>query len=198
MFTLFPEMVWASIVVALLAVIVFLVMDRDRHKKLGIHDDLTGLLNQRGFSEFAEQQLQMVKRNNGYTLSLIFIDLNKFKPVNDTYGHLVGDEFLQKFAELLKGALRGADIVGRWGGDEFVVMLPRANRAVAETVIKMLRVRMNTTLFTIAGHPLEVSASIGVSEATKKTTNAKKLIAEADKSMYKEKERYKTGDRCKA
>jgi len=190
--------IWAGLVIILLGIILFLVTDRDRHKKLGTRDDLTGLLNKRGFSEFATQQLQMVKRNNGYTLSLMFIDLNRFKPVNDTYGHAVGDEFLQNFAALLKSALRGADIIGRWGGDEFVVMLPRADRAVAENLSKLLHRRMCATRFNISDHPLEVSASIGVAEAAKETVDILELVKNADESMYKEKELYRMEHRCNA
>ncbi len=89
-------------------------------------DPLTGLENRRSLMDFAEVQLKLAKRYKSF-FSIILIDLDYFKKINDTYGHLVGDEILQNIAKILKDVLRNVDHIGRFGGEEFIVILPNTN-----------------------------------------------------------------------
>lgn len=151
-----------------------------------MHDGLTGLLNRSGFEAFAEQQMSLVGRNHGYEATLVYIDLNNFKPVNDHYGHRVGDEFLRKFAGLLRTCFRGSDIIGRVGGDEFAVFLPRTNTLGAARLVEKLNATMRATHFVVGEYPLDVDAAIGYVEASK-GVSLLALIEEADAQMYKAK-----------
>ncbi|WP_284350757.1 GGDEF domain-containing protein [Roseisolibacter agri] len=100
-------------------------------------DELTGLYNRRGFRALAEHQLRIVRRNGGDVL-LLFLDLNRFKPINDRYGHAEGDRALCEMAALLRATVRDTDVVARLGGDEFAVLVVDADDATERAVITRL------------------------------------------------------------
>ncbi len=147
------------------------------------HDPLTGLPNRALFSDRLERALA-ASRRSGIPTALMFLDLDKFKPVNDTYGHAVGDVLLQQAAARMQSALRESDTVGRIGGDEFVVLLPAVDRAedaqlVAEKLLEALR-----KPFSIEGRSVEVSCSIGIAIHPEDGRDEIELSKNADTAMY--------------
>lgn len=150
------------------------------------HDALTGLLNRRRFQKELDKWGQYALRYKR-SAALIFIDLDKFKFVNDTYGHHVGDQYLIAISDLLRTALRTTDTVARWGGDEFAVLLPETQKdAAIEVANKLLRLFFETK-FNIAGHDLTPSVSIGMALYPDHGKDLSALIVYADAAMYEAK-----------
>ena len=154
---------------------------------LANHDTLTGLLNRRRFQEELDRWGKYALRYKR-PITLMFIDLDKFKNINDTYGHLGGDEYLLAFTHMLKDTLRTTDYIGRWGGDEFAVLLPETDMAAACEVATKLPKIFNTVPITVAGKTIYTSASIGIAVLPQHTTDINELTAFADAAMYKAKE----------
>ncbi|NLD96328.1 MAG: PAS domain S-box protein [Synergistaceae bacterium] len=147
------------------------------------HDPLTGLPNRALFADRLERALA-ASRRSGIPTALMFLDLDQFKPVNDTYGHAVGDVLLQQAAERMKSALRASDTVGRIGGDEFVVLLPAVERRedaihVAEMLLAVLR-----EPFSIERRSVEISCSIGIAIHPEDGRDEIELAKNADTAMY--------------
>jgi diguanylate cyclase (GGDEF)-like protein len=156
--------------------------------QLATTDSLTGLLNRRGFEARAPYALEVCKRA-GLSATLLFFDLDRFKPINDSFGHAEGDRALAGFAHALRSALRETDIVARSGGDEFVALLIDADEAAEDAIVK--RIRSGVEQFnedTARGYRL--GWSVGRS-AWKPTSNATAhdLLVRADKAMYEHKRR---------
>jgi diguanylate cyclase (GGDEF)-like protein/PAS domain S-box-containing protein len=167
---------------------------RDRHAAqarihhLAHHDVLTGLPNRGTFLERLDQ-LMSAARESGDRLALLFIDLDHFKRVNDSLGHLVGDMLLKSVASRITECLRASDLVARFGGDEFMVLLPAANQRgdVDEVAHKLLRaIEMPVE---IEGQSISVTPSIGVALFPDHGDNASTLIKHADTAMYVAKSR---------
>ncbi len=161
-------------------------IELERLKKLVFYDELTGLLNRRGFAEEAGRAFRAVsfgraaiERRIGFQIpfSVLFVDLDDFKKLNDAQGHEAGDKALKKVAGILRAGLRASDIFGRWGGEEFVVALLGATGEAARAVAEKLR-------RDIVGAGL--SASIGAASYRKEKSLAE-LIDFADKAMYQAK-----------
>lgn len=146
-------------------------------------DGMTKLYNHKYICTRLEEEMQRCQRY-GNELSIILFDIDKFKGVNDIYGHLVGDEVLIKIAELLKVSLRKADIVGRYGGEEFLVILPETSREGACMIGEKLLKTIEATTFEEEG--LRVTLSGGV--ATFDKEDFKNLIKNADRLLYKAKD----------
>lgn len=151
-------------------------------------DALTGLYNRRAAEDHITRQMQEDGRNPGCVRPLISIDLDKFKQVNDTYGHLEGDALLIAVADTLRTSVRSSDIVGRIGGDEFVVYLSNVTdrqnaMAVAEKLCQVIR-----ELSTMKKEWSNISASIGISFADHPNIKMEELYISADKAMYSAKE----------
>ena len=154
---------------------------------LAYYDALTDLPNRQSFSESCEQALKLARRN-GTPLALLFLDLDRFKNVNDTLGHPVGDELLRGVARRLKRTLRQSDVVARLGGDEFIVLAqnisgPEDAGRIAEKIIAAL-----SKPFSIDGHRMEIRASVGISCFPEDGAEAATLIKHADLALYKAKE----------
>jgi polar amino acid transport system substrate-binding protein len=145
-------------------------------------DSLTQVFNKRKINIALEQYINIAKYKNT-PLSVIFCDIDNFKKINDTYGHLEGDKVLREIGNLLKANLREYDLVGRWGGEEFLIILPMTNLEEAEFVAEKLRVK-------ISKHPFSdnysVTCSFGVT-SFKKGDNLESLTKRADDLMYKAK-----------
>lgn len=152
------------------------------------HDSLTGLANKACF--LREQQLALLAaRRAGHLTATLFVDLDRFKPVNDRHGHQMGDRLLAAVARRIKGAVRQGDLVARYGGDEFVILL-REVAAPADALALAGQVACKVGRpYLLSGQRLEVSASIGVAVFPDDGDDADSLLACADHAMYRAKER---------
>jgi diguanylate cyclase (GGDEF)-like protein/PAS domain S-box-containing protein len=150
------------------------------------HDPLTGLPNRALVFEYASHLLAAVRRNPRRG-AFLFIDLDRFKPINDLYGHGVGDRLLQEAASRLVSCVRDEDLVGRLGGDEFVIMLPQINGQPATTVARHVMDALSRP-FQIDEQDLSISASIGISHFPEHGTDVDALIHAADLAMYQAKQ----------
>jgi diguanylate cyclase (GGDEF)-like protein/PAS domain S-box-containing protein len=163
-----------------------------REHHLAQHDVLTNLPNRALFSDRLQQALAIAKREKGH-LGVLFLDLDKFKPINDTYGHGVGDLLLQEVANRMQKCVRESDTVARIGGDEFVVLLPSIETENdALVVAEKIREALNQP-FEIAGKSLSISSSTGVAVYPQHGTDELRLSKNADAAMY----RVKKGGRNK-
>jgi diguanylate cyclase (GGDEF)-like protein/PAS domain S-box-containing protein len=148
-----------------------------------LHDSLTGLPNRLLLDDRLDQSIRAAEREGG-TLAVLLIDLDRFKDVNDTYGHAAGDALLAQVGPKLRGVLRSVDTIARVGGDEFVVLMPAAGRAEdvgrsAEKILETLEAP-----FALEGHAAEVSASIGIALYPEHGADGLHLLRAADAAMY--------------
>ncbi len=150
-------------------------------------DDLLPVLNRRGFARELERTLAYIKRH-GTDVSLIYIDLNAFKKVNDIHGHAAGDAALLHLAEILIANVRRSDVVARLGGDEFAILLHRADTQEAELKADQLRRALDSSALVFEGKEIPMSLTSGTTQLRGDDTNAAAL-ARADKLMYEEKAR---------
>lgn len=163
------------------------VTDKERFREQARTDALTGCLNRRAFGERLELELERVERYE-QDLSLLLIDLDRFKEVNDRRGHLAGDSVLRQVGEVLRREARAVDIVARYGGEEFIIVLPDTSAEGAAAFAERLRIRLAEHDFAEDGPPLYVTVSIGVSSVTEDgVENAEGLIARGDEAMYRAK-----------
>ena len=153
-------------------------------------DSLTGLHNRRYLERKAEEALLPYSNPSELTLlsplALLYVDLNHFKPINDTYGHSVGDAVLQRFAQCLRHSVRPSDTAVRLGGDEFIGLLYDADDTVATAVRSRLIASLEQEIV-LPGHRFTLSASIGVAYCPRDGTTLRDLLKQADKEMYREK-----------
>jgi len=157
-------------------------------QKLATLDPLTGLYNRRAFEEFGKREADRFHRQ-GKPLSLAMLDLDHFKPVNDAYGHRIGDQVLQALAGRFRSATRSSDIIARYGGDEFALLLPETDQATAmEIASRICAVIQKTPFMTDAGE-ISLSASAGVSTTTDTVNDLATLVAHADAVLYQAKRR---------
>ncbi len=153
------------------------------------HDPLTGLLNRRSFERELNQHIARVERYGAEGAALV-LDIDRFKHINDTLGHNVGDELIVKVAQTLRARLRDSDVLARLGGDEFAVLMPRGGVAeaeqVAESVLAAVRAQ---SVVTAAGRKRPITASIGISLfGESERLSAEDLLVNADLAMYDAKE----------
>ncbi|MEA3349246.1 MAG: diguanylate cyclase [Chloroflexota bacterium] len=166
---------------------------RDKMRDLAMHDELTGLWNRRAFYEHANAELGHAIREK-CDLSLIMLDIDHFKVVNDRYGHLVGDEILKMVTDTIEENLRPYDKVGRWGGEEFIILLPTTSLSKAATIAERLRVSVSSTGLSFSlgqdgrDEELHVKISLGVAgiEAGE-SISFDTLVGRADDMLYKAK-----------
>jgi diguanylate cyclase (GGDEF)-like protein len=169
---------------------VFLVlMCKERSERRYIHaarnDSLTGIANRGALLENAQRVLRRCQ-SDGVSFSVILFDLDRFKRVNDTFGHDVGDDVLRKFADITRGVLRPNDIFGRYGGEEFVVVLPSATIEAAYVIADRIRHKFAQECGFLGERRLDATVSAGVASATS-TTTLETIIRDADLSMYEAK-----------
>lgn len=148
-------------------------------QKMAYHDSLTGMLSHRRFLELLDKEIERAQRYR-YPVTLMFIDLDNFKNYNDTHGHLEGDKLLSHFASVLTQTVRNHDEVGRWGGEEFVILLPHTDTQQSLLVGERLRVN-------IAREMHGVTASIGIATFPIHALSANELAIRADTLMYEAK-----------
>jgi diguanylate cyclase (GGDEF)-like protein len=166
------------------------------HEKLkyfAYHDPLTGLLNRRAFENALNSEFSRAKRHSHH-LSLVFLDLDKFKHINDQHGHDAGDDVLVYVADTLKAIVREEDIVARYAGDEFVVILPETKADKAETLMKRIQAYLTSHPLNHNGAKLSISLSYGITSTRGKgIDNAATLLKKADEKLYIEKEHKVSG-----
>ncbi|MGO8755869.1 MAG: bacteriohemerythrin [Gallionellaceae bacterium] len=150
-------------------------------------DVLTGLSNRRHFIELAEQEMAREKRY-GKPLAVLMFDLDKFKVINDEYGHQVGDDALRRVGEVCRQTLREIDIIGRLGGEEFAILLPETAEEKAYEVADRLRLNIAGAAIPLeCAGALNITASIGIATLNTTDTNIDKLLNRADKALYEAK-----------
>ena len=150
-------------------------------------DSLTGLLNRCGFMAAFNQSLDDARESGG-TVSVLMIDLDMLKPINDTYGHFSGDKVLLSIAEMLRGSLRQQDAIGRIGGDEFAAVLPGTACAGAMQIAERIRMEAQQMCIEMEnGQTIHVTISVGVCGNTGHDGGAEELLKLADKAMYEAK-----------
>jgi len=146
-------------------------------------DPLTGLLNRRFFRISAEDELMRQRRSGGMA-ALVLLDLDQFKLINDRFGHQTGDAVLKRVAEIAYSELRGPfDKLGRWGGEEFVILLSNVNRDQAWSVCDRLRQRLESTVIEHDGAKLSVTASFGFEMLTA-DSSLDRVVESADRALY--------------
>jgi len=151
------------------------------------HDPLTGLLNRRGFEQRA-QELMARARRDGRSHALCYLDMDQFKVVNDTCGHVAGDELLRQLPQVLRRALRGTDVIARLGGDEFAVLLEDCSLEAAGQVARQVREQVRRFRFTWQHRHFPVDVSVGVVGITPKTSDLTSVLGAADAACYVAKE----------
>jgi diguanylate cyclase (GGDEF)-like protein/PAS domain S-box-containing protein len=152
-------------------------------KLLATRDSLTGLLNRRYFMESFSSFFENAKRYS-VPLSLCLCDLDNFKRVNDAYGHQAGDKVLAGFGEVLRNELRGGDIAGRYGGDEFIMLFPHTNSAEAAECLERIRSHLENIVFQQGTESYSVSCTAGVAEFHPRMGHPEELVSAADEALY--------------
>ena len=152
-------------------------------ENLATTDALTRVLNRRGFVDCLTHELSVARRH-GVGGVLIFVGLDEFKPVNDTYGHAAGDEVLRTVSNLLRGHIRDTDYIGRLGGDEFAILLPRSNKRNGVRRAEDLDRKLNNAYASWDGKQIALKASCGVHMYAAKV-EVDELLEAADAAMYK-------------
>jgi diguanylate cyclase (GGDEF)-like protein len=161
--------------------------DRIRHlENLAMTDELTGLLNRRGLMAELRREMAAAKRDSTACGVLVIVDLDEFKKINDTYGHPVGDAYLQMVAAVLQGEVRSADIVARLGGDEFAILLTRIDSETGFARADKLKETLHAHAFDWHGHPIPLAASFGMTSFCG-AERVEDIIGQADRCLYVEK-----------
>lgn len=157
---------------------------QDELRARAVTDDLTGLLNRRGVLDRLGHELALSRRD-GRPLSIAVIDVDRFKAVNDAYGHAVGDEVLQEVGRRMQAELRGYDDLGRHGGEEFAAILPGCDASGARSVAERMRRSICVEPVRTSAGPIAVSVSAGVAGADPAVTDdVTRLLARADRALY--------------
>lgn len=152
---------------------------------LATQDPLTGILNRRCFIEKAEGELERLHRNPG-VLSLLLLDIDHFKSINDTYGHAAGDEIIRTVARRIESQLRTTDVLARYGGEEFVVLLPSTSITQAQTLAERLRACIADEQIPFENGSTRVTISLGVAESNG-SEKLQYILGEADAALYRAK-----------
>lgn len=159
------------------------VMEKLNH--FATHDTLTGIYNRRKLMEEAEKELYRIERYGG-DVSVLMLDIDFFKNVNDQYGHLAGDMVIQRVAQACKTRLRSIDIIGRYGGEEFAIVLPETNKESARIIAEQIRERIAEMVVDYNGKCISITISIGISSISggERQITMQELINEADMALY--------------
>lgn len=152
-------------------------------QRLATVDELTGVANRRRLFELGQKEFDKARRL-GLPLAAILLDIDRFKKINDTYGHTTGDRVLSGIAQAISGHIRDIDLFGRYGGEEFVALLLLTERAAALEVAGRLLTLVSGLRFTCDGVPFSVTISLGVAMLTEDTSSLANLIDRADQAMY--------------
>ncbi len=158
----------------------------DKVVKESTHDGLTGLCNRAYFSEALEHQIILSGRHDD-DLSVLFFDVDNFKDINDTYGHLIGDDALIRIAELIRQEARTSDVVARYGGEEFVVLMPHTDYISALVLGERIRLKIAQDEFEIDGANFRLTVSGGIASFPMHAETSEDLLNMADSALYQAK-----------
>jgi len=159
----------------------------DHLKRLATTDPLTALNNRRSFYEKSEHERKKALRFK-HAFSILMLDIDHFKAINDTYGHDVGDDVLKAIAGVLAGSLRDVDILGRMGGEEFAITLPETSMPKAVQVAERIRATIDALVVEAESNAIDMKISIGVASLTADGESVESLLTQADKLLYQAKE----------
>jgi diguanylate cyclase (GGDEF)-like protein len=171
---------------ALFMVVLLKERSEARHKTASLTDPLTGLSNRRAFFYLCDRMLERCHRT-GAPCTVLVVDLDRFKAVNDTFGHAVGDCVLQVFAAVAHQELRSFDIIGRLGGEEFAVLLPRTHSREGAEIARRLKEAFSTAARTVGDHEVSGTLSIGVAVVLGGETTIGEALERADAALYRAK-----------
>ncbi len=163
---------------------------QEKNAALGIlasTDDLTGIMNRRIFKKVSERYFETVQRDNS-DLTLLLLDLDHFKKVNDTYGHQVGDQLLIRFVEVIGPILRKSDILARVGGEEFAILLFKTDAEGAFTLAEKIRKEVESMTINCQGQDIYITTSIGIAQNKESDKAFNEIYSRSDKALYKAKE----------
>ncbi|HET8644643.1 MAG TPA: GGDEF domain-containing protein, partial [Vicinamibacteria bacterium] len=161
----------------------------ERVQQLAIRDSLTEVFNHRYAVDLVQQEVARVARYREGAMSVLMMDIDHFKAVNDRLGHLAGDVVLRDIARLLREGLREVDSVGRYGGEEFVVILPETRPPDALHTAERLREQVERHVFEAGDHSIRVTVSVGVASfPSEGVDSAATLLSAADRALYRAKE----------
>jgi diguanylate cyclase (GGDEF)-like protein len=168
-------------------------LDRDQRRREHLEqeiliDPLTGISNRRVIERHIKKELNRYRRCRE-VFSLIFIDIDDFKEVNDTYGHGVGDKCIQSLVKRIKQVMRGNDLIARYGGDEFIILLTGTEAKAAETVANKLSNAISKTCFIYKNSEIQITVSIGVTQVVDTDDSPESILSRADSALYEAKNR---------
>lgn len=158
----------------------------DKIKQVSDTDDLTGLYNMRAFSSMLQRAFKQSVRH-AHPLSVIMVDSDNLKNVNDSLGHDAGNRLLQHLVRCVKDELRGSDVMARFGGDEFVILLPETNRHGAHELAERIRNSVEVSRFDVRGNDFNITISLGIASYPDDGGNLEMILDKADKAMYRAK-----------
>ena len=160
----------------------------DKIKQVSDTDELTGTYNMRAFSSMLQRAFRQAVRY-GHALSVVMIDSDNLKQINDTYGHESGNRLLQHLVRCIREQLRGSDVMARFGGDEFIVLLPETNNKGALEMAERIRKAIEISRFDVRSGDASITVSLGVASYPEDGGNLDVILDKADKAMYRAKQR---------
>jgi len=163
--------------------------------KLSIKDHLTNLYNRRYMEEFLKNELEASKRYN-YAFSVVMVDLDDFKKINDTYGHDSGDEVLKAVAEIMRANMRKADVICRYGGEEFLILMPKTPKENACKCMEKIKKMIEQKKFVFNGSMVQITASFGISSYPEDSSDIQDLLVLSDIRLYRAKRQGKNCIEC--
>lgn len=184
--TVIPAIVTPILIYAILRLVVKVNLAEEKLLVLSITDELTGTCNRRHFIDIARQE-QIKAQRYGETFSIAILDIDDFKNINDTYGHLVGDQALVQVAKMCKENIRLPDICARYGGDEFVFLFPATGKEKARMCLERILGDISNNPIQHAGCEVKIQVSIGLAEYSNKEFLIEDVLREADMVLYQAK-----------
>ena len=183
---------WVNLSLSLLITVIVLLLAhftiskyQRRLEIMATKDKLTGIDNRHAFDPAFQQVIKTTARNKD-ALSIVLVDIDHFKKVNDNYGHMVGDQVIVKIATILKSNLRESDLLCRWGGEEFMLLLPKCDLSDAQSIAEKIRLHIESETMVIDGNNIAITASFGICDYLEDESQ-NELFERVDKALYRAK-----------